>query len=117
VRDWLRQRADGVEIAVRLTPKASANRVDSVVAIADGSRHLAVRVRAVPEKGKANAALEDLIAKWAGVARRGVKLAGGSTSRLKTVFMQGEPETLEQLLRRQAERGKETLPAGVRDHD
>ncbi|MBX3598746.1 MAG: DUF167 domain-containing protein, partial [Rhizobiaceae bacterium] len=50
--------------------------------------------RAVPEKGKANAALEDLIAEWIGAPRRSVSVTSGETSRLKTVFVSGAPDEL-----------------------
>jgi uncharacterized protein YggU (UPF0235/DUF167 family) len=86
-----RPRTDGVDLFVRLTPKSSADTVAGVGVSADGSRHLKARVRAVPEKGAANAALETLIANWLGRARRDVKLVAGGTSRLKTVRISGDP--------------------------
>jgi uncharacterized protein len=58
---------------------------------ADGSHHLKARVRAAPEKGAANAALEMLVAAWLGRPRRDVKLVAGGTSRLKTVRISGDP--------------------------
>ena len=61
--------------------------------------YLAVRVRAVPEKGQANAALERLIAGWLDLAPRGVKLAGGGKSRLKTLEIAGDSDVLAALIR------------------
>ncbi|MGC4024311.1 MAG: DUF167 family protein [Mesorhizobium sp.] len=92
--DWLRLRKDGVELTVRLTPRSSSNKVEGLVASADGAQHLSARVRAVPEKGKANTALEELVAEWLGVPKRTVSIVGGSTSRLKTVMIDGDPQDL-----------------------
>jgi uncharacterized protein YggU (UPF0235/DUF167 family) len=50
---------------------------------------LKARVRAAPEKGEANAALEKLLAKALGVAKSKVKVARGTTARLKTVEIEG----------------------------
>eukprot|EP01037_Dinobryon_pediforme_P032735 gene32735-37828_t len=59
---------DGVRLRVRLTPKSSRDALDAQERLADGSVVLTARVRAVPEDGKANAALEALIAAAAAVA-------------------------------------------------
>jgi uncharacterized protein len=90
--------SDGVRLTVRLTPKASADVVGDVVAGPDGAHlavpYLAVKVRALPADGAANAALEKLIAKWLGLAQRDVALAGGGKSRLKTLHLYGDPAEL-----------------------
>jgi uncharacterized protein YggU (UPF0235/DUF167 family) len=87
----LKPRADGVDLFVRLTPKSSVDAVAGVGVSADGSHHLKARVRAAPEKGAANAALETLLAAWLGRPKRDVKLVAGGTSRLKTVRISGDP--------------------------
>ena len=89
-----RVRQDGIEILVRLTPRASGDAVGSVEEGVDGRSRLGARVRAVPEKGAANAALEKLIASAMNVARSSVSVSSGSTSRLKTVRVAGDPEEL-----------------------
>tara|TARA_R110002020_G_scaffold266483_41_gene481549 strand:+ start:5170 stop:5433 length:264 start_codon:yes stop_codon:yes gene_type:complete len=68
--------------------------VDGVRALSDGSEVLAVRVRAVPDKGKANKALETLLAGTFGLPKSAVELRSGHTARIKTVRMQGDPEAL-----------------------
>lgn len=55
---------------------------------------LRVRVRAVPDKGKANAAVIALLAKALGVSKSAVKLVSGDTARLKTVEIEGDSATL-----------------------
>ncbi|MFP1630711.1 DUF167 family protein [Zhengella sp. ZM62] len=89
-----RQTGAGVDIFVRLTPKAAHDAVDGPGAASDGSVHLKARVRAVPEKGKANAALEKLVAKWLGVPVSRVSVTGGATARLKTVSVAGDSADL-----------------------
>lgn len=85
---------DGVLLPVRLTPNAAKDAVEGWQAAADGSRHLAVRVRAVPEKGKANKALVALLAKHLGLPKRDVDVIRGATSRLKTVRIAAEGPAL-----------------------
>ncbi len=80
----------GVRLRVRLTPKSSRDALDAQERLADGSVVLAARVRAVPEDGKANAALEALIATAADVARSRVSVVAGATSRLKIIEIKGD---------------------------
>ncbi len=77
----------GFAVRVRLTPNAAKDAVDGVARDAAGTPHIAARVRAVPEKGKANAALEALLAKTLGVPKTAVTVARGSTGRVKTVHV------------------------------
>jgi hypothetical protein len=53
-----------------------------------------VRVRAVPAEGAANAAVEAVLARWLGVAAGTVSVAGGHSSRVKTLAVAGDPEAL-----------------------
>lgn len=85
---------DGVELFVRLTPRASRDEIGGVETAADGRTHLAARVRAIPDKGKANDALERLIADRLGVPRSTVRVSAGATQRLKTVRIEGDVRTL-----------------------
>ncbi|OYX36464.1 MAG: hypothetical protein B7Y99_01645 [Caulobacterales bacterium 32-69-10] len=88
-----------MRLHVRLTPKASADRIDGWTTDADGRPVLAVRVRAAPVEGEANAALEALIAKALGVRRSAVSVVRGGQSRLKAVEIEGIDATeVERLL-------------------
>jgi uncharacterized protein len=93
----LRRSRDGVILAVRLTPKSSR---DEVVGLEDhaGECVLKARVRAVPEAGRANAALETLIAKWLGLPPSTITVARGGKSRLKQVVVAGDAEALSRLI-------------------
>ena len=87
--------ADGVvRIRVRLTPKSSKDALERVAVDAAGVAHLIARVRAVPENGAANAALEALIAKALGAAKSAVRVEKGATGRLKVVTVDGGAEVL-----------------------
>jgi uncharacterized protein YggU (UPF0235/DUF167 family) len=70
---------------VRLTPRAADDRIEGWANDADGRPVLAVRVRAAPVQGEANAALEKLLAKALGVPRSTVSVARGGKSRTKAV--------------------------------
>ncbi|GAB4233325.1 MAG: DUF167 domain-containing protein [Methyloligellaceae bacterium] len=97
-----RQVRDGIVVSVRLTPKSSRDAVEGAAAHGDKAV-LKARVRAVPEKGRANAALEQLLAQWLGVSRSHVTLTSGSSGRLKTVHISGEPKALLASLRERVE--------------
>lgn len=56
---------------------------------ADGLSHLKIRVRAVPDKGAANAAVLKLLAKSLGVPKSALELISGHTARVKTVRVTG----------------------------
>jgi len=80
-------------VAIRLTPKARADRVHAVVADRDGPA-LKVTVTAPPEDGKANAALLALLADAWSLPRRSLSLRGTTTSRRKVVHVAGDPALL-----------------------
>jgi len=91
-----RLRDDGIDLFVRLTPKAAVNRLEGVETAADGRCHLKARVRAVPENGAANQALQRLVAKALGVPASAVSVVAGATARLKTLRVAGDPAVLAQ---------------------
>ncbi|MEF2552253.1 DUF167 family protein [Aurantimonas sp. A2-1-M11] len=82
-------------VDVRLTPKSAADRVEGRGTDAAGRMWLKARVRAVPEDGKANAALLRLVAKTLGVPRSAVTIVSGQTARMKTLRGVGEPKRLD----------------------
>ena len=86
--------ADGVVVAVRLTPKAGRDGIDGVETLADGRAVLKVRVRALPMEGAANAALCRVLAKALRVPPGRVEIAGGATSRIKRVKIAGDAAAL-----------------------
>ena len=89
-----RSRSDGIDLFVRLTPKAAVDRLEGLEVTTDGRSHLKARVRAVPEKGAANAALEKLVARALGLPASSVSVSAGGTSRLKVLRIGGDPVAL-----------------------
>ena len=84
----------GVIVTCRLTPRGGRDAVEGVVALSDGTTVLACRVRAAPEDGKANAALRRLIAETVGAPASRARVAAGAKSRVKQIFVEGEPQAL-----------------------
>lgn len=81
-------------VDVRLTPRGGKDALDGADRLADGRAVLKARVRAAPEDGKANAALEALLAASLGVARSAVSVVQGKTARIKTLSVGGDPQGL-----------------------
>jgi uncharacterized protein (TIGR00251 family) len=93
----LRTVNEGVMLAVRLTPRSSRDEITGVEGFG-GEAVLRAKVRALPEDGRANDALERLIAHWLKVPPSFVSVAHGGKSRLKQVLVEGEPKTLLRLI-------------------
>jgi uncharacterized protein len=66
-------------LEIKAIPKSSKDE------IVEGAAVLKVKVTAAPEKGKANAAIVDLLAHAFGVPKRNVQVLRGETSSQKTV--------------------------------
>lgn len=86
--------ADGVRVALRVTPKASRNAVTGTADTADGGKALKVAVTAVPEGGKANEAVVKLLSKAWGVPRTGITVLAGAADRNKVLHVAGDPAEL-----------------------
>ncbi|CCE97718.1 DUF167 family protein [Sinorhizobium fredii] len=89
---------DHARLTVRLTPNGGRDAIDGFETAADGEEHLKVRVRAVPEKGKANEALIALLAKALGLARNRITLVSGDTQRKKILRIDADPEAVHKRL-------------------
>lgn len=104
-RRWRPRRPDGpgprndvaARIVVKVVPGASHTRVAGWLGEA-----LKVRVAAPPEKGKANAAVVDLLASTLGVPKRRVVIVSGASAANKVIEVAGvtEIELKEKLSRR-----------------
>jgi uncharacterized protein len=84
-------------LKVRLTPKSSR---DEIVGVEDfaGEMVLKARVRAVPERGRANAALVKLIADWLKLPPSSVTVVQGGKSRVKHIAIEGDANALARLI-------------------
>ncbi len=81
-------------LRLRVTPNAAADRIEGTEHRDDGTAVLRVRVSAVPDKGKANAAVIALVAKAVGIPRSSIALVAGETARNKTLRLTGNPDLL-----------------------
>jgi uncharacterized protein len=97
--------ADGLVVAVRLTPRGGRDAIEGVERLSDGRSVLKARVRAAATDGEANEALIRLIARAAGVAPRAIHLVAGATARLKRLHIDGDSAALGAALARVAEGG------------
>jgi uncharacterized protein (TIGR00251 family) len=81
---YLHETEDGVIVRVKVQPRASR---DELVGVQGDA--LKVRITAPPVEGAANMRLLTFLAKKLGIPRHRLELRTGSTSRLKTIAIEG----------------------------
>jgi uncharacterized protein (TIGR00251 family) len=91
--------SDGLVLHIRLTPKGGRDAIDGIEPLSNGQSVLKVRVRAVPEDGKANKALIKLIADTLDCAASSIEIVSGATARIKTLKIVGDGQALGKRLR------------------
>ena len=92
--DAFQPQADGVRLALRVTPKASRNAIAGLADTADGGQVLKVSVTTVPENGKANEAVIKLLAKACKLPKSSLNVVAGATDRNKIIHVAGDPVDL-----------------------
>ena len=98
--DAWRYSAQGVSVALRVTPRGGRDEIDGLETLANGRTVVKLRVRAIAEGGAANHAVVELLAKALGVPKAGVRVLSGTTSRLKQIAVDGDPAKLGEALRK-----------------
>ena len=93
VPPYIKPQQDGVLLAIKLQPRASANKIGEPL-----GAELRVKVTAPPVDSAANEALIRLLADRLDCSRSQVELVRGSTSRHKTIKLRGI--SADQVLRR-----------------
>ena len=88
----------GLSLFLRVTPNAGRDAIEGAESRDDGSAVLRVRVRAVPDRGKANDAVIALLARALDVPHSALSITSGETARLKTVLVAGDEAALAQRL-------------------
>jgi len=71
-----------LRLRIRVKPRAGQN---EVIPASSSSELITVTVTAAAEGGKANAAVCETLAKWAGVSKSSVSIVRGHTAPVKTV--------------------------------
>lgn len=97
--DPWRYSAQGISIALRVTPRGGRDDIDGIETLADGRSVVKVRVRAIADGGEANRAVVELLANALGVPKAKVRILSGATSRLKQVAVEGDARQLGEALR------------------
>lgn len=89
-------RVDGpdVLVSIRLTPRSRKDTAGGLWYDSNGAAWLCASVRAVPEKGLANAALIELLSKSFLIPASSIALEAGGVSRLKRVRIAGGSEKI-----------------------
>jgi hypothetical protein len=82
--DRYKETARGIELLVKVIPKASRSEI-----VGWEAHLLKVRLAAVPEKGQANAELIKYLAKLLGIAKSRIELLSGETARQKRILLVG----------------------------
>lgn len=90
----LRPIAGGIELAVKVTPKAGRDGIEGVVTDAAGQTWLALKVTAPADSGKANRAVLALLAKVLDVPASRLTLTAGASARWKRIAVAGDPPSL-----------------------
>jgi hypothetical protein len=81
---FIKARPDGVQLAIKLQPRASKNEIGE--ALGD---ELKIKVTAPPVDSAANQALVELLAEKLGCSRGAIQIIRGNTSRHKTIQVSG----------------------------
>jgi len=74
-----------VQLNVKVQPRSSAPGVDKI-----GEIDLKVRVKAAPDKGRANAEVIELLSEYFHVPRSRITIARGQTSRNKLIIIESD---------------------------
>jgi uncharacterized protein (TIGR00251 family) len=85
---------NGVRLELRVTPNAGRDAIEGIEIRDDGGAVLRCRVKAVPDKGKANAAVIALLAKALGLPKSSLTLISGDTARQKSIEIAGDARDL-----------------------
>lgn len=91
---WFTTTATGLLLRLRVTPNAGRDGIEGAEIRDDGTEVLRVRVSAVPDRGKANAAVIMLIAAALGVPKSAIAVVSGEASRFKLLAVRGDAEGL-----------------------
>ncbi len=95
----LRHTPKGTYLHIRARPKSGRDEVLGLVVSSTGSTSLAVKVTAIPDKGKANQAVIEVLAKAMHISKSSFRLVSGETSRDKVLEVVANLSTIEAFLK------------------
>jgi uncharacterized protein (TIGR00251 family) len=89
-RPWQRA-GSSVRLDLKIVPNAKTDKIEGVIRDADGRPRLALRLKAPPVDGKANAAVVAFLAKALGCPRSALAITAGLTARQKCLTWTDPP--------------------------
>lgn len=72
-------------LRIKVIPKSNRNEIVETFTDADGEETIKIRIKAAPEKGKANAELIKFLSKEWELPRAAIEIVSGKTERLKLI--------------------------------
>jgi len=94
IRSTISLAQNHIDLLIKLTPNSSVDKIIGIIATAGEEMRLAIKVRAVPEKGKANKAVVEFMAKQLSLPKSTLEIASGTTNRNKTIRITGDPKAI-----------------------
>lgn len=91
---WCIATGAGVRLFVRVAPRASRDKIETVERDAAGRDRLRIRVTAPPDKGEANERVIELLAKALHIAKSSIAVRQGAHDRNKSLEIAGDPQHL-----------------------
>ncbi len=89
-----RTTSHGIELRVRVVPRAAREGVGALYRDAKGESYLVVKVGVPPEGGRANAAMLRVLATALGLGVSSLELISGAGSRLKRVLIDADHDSV-----------------------
>jgi hypothetical protein len=76
---------DRLYLRIKVIPKSPKNEITEIMRDHEGEETIKIRLKAVPEKGKANAELIKFLSKELGIAKDKISIISGKTEQLKLI--------------------------------
>jgi hypothetical protein len=91
---------EGIQCYLKINPNSFTNKIDSLLEGEYGHKILRISVTALPEQGKANIMVIELLAKQWKLKKSQIKVKKGKSSRDKLIHISGDPKVLLQHLQK-----------------
>jgi hypothetical protein len=72
-------------LRIKVIPKSPKNEITSIMEDEEGEQTIKIRIKAAPEKGKANAELIKFLSKELKIPRANISIISGKTDQLKLI--------------------------------
>lgn len=76
-------------LRIKVIPKSSKNEIIEVMQDKEHGATIKIRIKAVPEKGKANLELIKFLSKTYNVPKENISIVGGKTEQIKLIRIDG----------------------------